>query len=121
MKKMLLFCALVATIVLGIMAYPFSREKSITFTATNIGTEAMRSVVVHITGKSYAIGDLAAGASKSVQLHPGTDSHIELALAEHPRLVVDCYFSGGYTGSIAAEVTVDKVVTVNNATVFGAY
>lgn len=121
MKKMLLFCALVATIVLGVMAYPSSPAKTITFTATNVGSETMRSVVVHITGKTYAIGDLVPGASQSVQLYPAADSHIELALAGHPRLEVDCYFSGGHTGSITAEVTVEKVVTVNNATVFGAY
>lgn len=124
MKKFLalgaLFFAIIA-IIAGFAAYLDRPARSITFTATNVDTQALRSVVVHITGKAYAIGDIAAGASKSVALEPGADSHVELAFSGHPRLIVDTYFSGGYTGAIAAELTADRVVTVDNALVFGAY
>lgn len=121
MKKFLLLGAIIVALVAGAAVYLWPPANTITFTATNVGTEPMRSLVVHITGKSYAIGDLAPGTGKSLQLHPGADSHIELALAGHPRLVIDCYFSGGYSGSIAAEVTVDQVVAINNSLIFGAY
>lgn len=121
MKKFLLLGAIIVALVAGTAVFLWPPANTITFTATNVGTEPMRSLVVHITGKSYAIGDLAPGTGKSLQLHPGADSHIELALAGHPRLVIDCYFSGGYSGSIAAEVTVDQVVAINNSLIFGAY
>lgn len=121
MKNIFLPAAIIVGLVAGSVAFLWPPAKTITFTATNVGAEPMRSVVVHITGRSYAIGDISPGASKSLQLHPAADSHIELAPTGHPRLVLDCYFSGGYSGSIAAEVKVDQVVAVKNATVFGQF
>ena len=123
MKKNLLLCTLaiavaIAAAVTACLSIP---AKTVTFTASNVGTQAMHSVVVHITGNSYPIGDLAPGASTSVVPTPTADTHIELSLNGHPRLTVDCYFSGGYTGSVSANVTADKVVSVENATVFRAY
>lgn len=123
MKKILLLCTLAIAVAIA-AAVIVSRSipaKTVTFTASNVGTEAMQSVVVHITGHSYPIGDLEPGASTSVVLTPKADTHIELTLTGHPRLTVDCYFSGGYTGNVSADVTADKVVSVENATVFGAY
>lgn len=74
-------------------------------------------MVVHVTGNSYAIGDIEAGASKSVVLHPTSDSHVELAFADHPRLKVDCYLEYDYGGTLATEITVDKVVAVKDSTI----
>jgi hypothetical protein len=114
MKKLLIIS--LAVIVLGFITYNFSNSNGVTFVAKNVGTETIRSMVVHVTGRSYLIGDIEPGASRSVVLNPTSESHVELTLSDHPRLTIDCYFEQGYSGTIASEITVDKVVTVKNST-----
>ncbi len=117
MKNILLVS--LVTIVLVFIGHYSSTSDGVTFIAKNVGTESIRSVVVHVTGKSYLIGDIAPGASKSVVLNPTSESHVELTFAGHPRLTIDCYFEKGYGGTLATELTVEKVVTVKDSTVPG--
>lgn len=117
MKKLLLV-SLVA-IVLGFIGYYSSFSDGVTFVAKNVGTESIRSVVVHVTGKSYVIGDIEPGTSKSVVLNPISESHVELTFSGHPRLTIDCYFEHGYSGTLATEITVERVVTVKDSMVPG--
>jgi hypothetical protein len=111
MKKPLLVVA--AALSLGFAAM-YAIEDGVTFVAHNVGTEPMRSVVVHVTGKSYPIGDLAPGASKSVRVNPTSESHIELSQSGHARLTVGGYFEKGYQGTITADVTTESVVVVRD-------
>ncbi|WP_139236768.1 hypothetical protein [Rugamonas rubra] len=117
-KKLLLASLVAITIALGfIYDYSFS-GKGVTFIVKNVGTESIRSMVVHITGHSLAIGDIEPGTSKWVVLNPTSESHVELTFSGHPRLMIDCYFEHGYSGTLAAEITVEKVVTIKDSTVF---
>ncbi|MQA37015.1 hypothetical protein [Rugamonas aquatica] len=113
MKKRLLLLLIVCAFV----ACSRSSSDGVTFIVKNVSTEPLRSMVVHVTGNSYAIGDIEAGASKSVVLHPTSDSHVELAFTDHPRLKVDCYLEYGYGGTLATEITVDRVVAVKDSTI----
>jgi hypothetical protein len=117
MKKRLLVS--LVTIALGVIGYYSSTSDGVTFIVKNVGTQSIQSAVVHVTGKSYLIGDIAPGASKSVVLNPTPESHVELTFSGHPRLTIDCYFEKGYGGTLATEVTVKKVVTVKDSTAPG--
>jgi hypothetical protein len=117
MKKLLLV-SLVA-IVLGFIGYFALPSDGVTFVIKNVGNETIRSVVVHVTGKSYVIGDIQPDTSKSVVLNPTSESHVELTFSGHPRLMIDCYFEHGYSGTLATEITVEKIVTVKDSTVPG--
>jgi hypothetical protein len=89
--------------------------RGVTVEVRNVSDEPMRAVVVHVTGGSYALGDLLPGDSRQVAVSPGGESHVELEFQGHPRLVVGCYFEPGYSGTITAEVTPLKVVSVNSS------
>lgn len=86
----------------------------VTFTLTNVGTATLESVTVPVTGKSYSLGDLAPGSSKSIKVNPTGDSHIELVFADSRRLTIDCYIQPAYRGTITAEVTPTRVVSVKD-------
>jgi hypothetical protein len=90
-------------------------------TVANAGTVTMRAVTVRLTGKSYAMGDLAPGASKSVAVHTAADSHIVLVYDGSRRLTIDCYMERGYSGKIAATVTSERVVAVKDDIISSTY
>ena len=107
MKKILVIVPLALLIV-----YWVARSGEVDFTLTNVGDEALRGVVVEVTGRSYTLGDLSPGSSKMVTLNAASDSHIELRFSNSWRLTIDCYFGAGSGGSIKAKVTSQAVVAV---------
>jgi hypothetical protein len=84
------------------------------FTLDNAGSEALRTVIVDVTGRSYKLGDLPAGSSKTVELHATGDSHIELRFSNGHHLTIDCYFEPAYSGRIKAKITSHAVVAVED-------
>lgn len=86
----------------------------VTFSLSNVGITAMESVTVQVIGRSYPLGDLAPGSSKSIKVDPTGESHIELVFSGTRRLTIDCYVESGYKGKITAEVTPEKVVSVKS-------
>lgn len=78
----------------------------------NVGSEPLHSVIVHVTGNSYQIGDIDVGATKKVKVVAQGESHVEIEHGNQKRLVVDCYFESVYKGKIIVEVTSDQVVNV---------
>lgn len=89
-------------------------QAGVEFTVRNVGAVALDSAVIHTTGYSYAVGDVPAGASRTVWVSATAESHIEV---EHgtdgrTRLVVDTYFEPGYAGTVMAEVRSDSVLRV---------
>ena len=109
MKKILVIAALALLIV-----YWESRAGGVGFTLNNAGSEALRGVIVEVTGKSYKLGDLPPGGSQTVELNATGDSHIELRFSDGRRLTIDCYFGPGSGGSIKAKVTSQAVVAVED-------
>jgi hypothetical protein len=93
----------------------------VTLMLSNVSAVPMQSVTVRVTGRSYAIGDLAPGASKSIAVHPTADSHIELVFDRTRRLKIDCYLERGYRGRIAAAITPERVVSVKDETILSIY
>jgi len=83
------------------------------FTLDNVGSESLRAVIVDVTGRSYKLGDLPAGSSKTVKLHATGESHIELRFS-NAHLTVDCYFEPAYSGRIKAKITSRAVVAVED-------
>lgn len=102
--------AAIATMYVGVRAATAGVE----FTLTNLGANALRSVTVQVTGRSYGLGDIPPGASKTVKLNPTSESHIELRLATGRNLTIDCYIEPQYRGRINATVTSTAVVAVTD-------
>jgi hypothetical protein len=79
----------------------------------NSDTRTLRSVVVHVTGNSYPIGDLPPGEARSVRVKAKGESHVEISFQDEagkPRtLVAGCYFESGYRGTVKAEIDSEKV------------
>jgi hypothetical protein len=91
------------------------------FTLENAGSEALRAVIVDVTGNSYKLGDLPAGSSKTVKLDATGDSHIELRFSNGHQLTIDCYFEPAYSGSIKAKITSQAVIAVEDEIRSSAY
>lgn len=86
-------------------------HRGLMVTVKNVSAEPLMSVVVHVTGSSQTLGNIPPGESKTVDVSPTGESHVEI---EHTkgRLVVDTYFEAGYQGRITAEITAGEVVRV---------
>jgi hypothetical protein len=84
------------------------------FTLTNSGPEVLQSVTVQVTGRSYLLGDIPSGGSKTVKLKPTSESHIELLFPTAPALTIDCYFEPNDGGRIIATVISRAVVTAKD-------
>jgi hypothetical protein len=110
MKKVILF-AIVAIVVAYVA---FTRTTGVEFTLKNVGAETLRSVIVEVRGKSYALGDILPETSKTVKVNPQGESDIKLRFANGPRLIIDCYIENDYGGSIEANVTSRQVVTLKD-------
>ena len=95
-------------------------ERGVLVTVRNSDARALRSLEVHVTGRSYNLGDLEPGASRSVRVNPRGESHVELRFRDHlgktPAPVVDCYLEAGYSGTIAVDVDSERVRKVNCST-----
>lgn len=80
----------------------------------NMGATTLRSVVVHVTGKSYPTGDLKPGLFMSLQVEPTGESAVEIAFQDEAgrlkRLSVDCYFEPGYLGTVRVEMDSDRIL-----------
>lgn len=73
----------------------------------------MYSVILHVTGGTYSLGNIPANASKSVQVAVTGESHIELSQAQGKRLILNVYLEPGYHSNISANVTTDSVLFVD--------
>lgn len=117
MKKSLRFAiiALVAMVLLAVVYFSVrTATAGVAFTLSNSGTEALRSVTVQVTGRSYELGDIPPGGSKIVKLNPTSESHIKLLFPTGRSLTIDSYFEPDYRGRINASVTSMAVVTVTD-------
>ena len=80
----------------------------VTVSIRNSGLMDMKDVVADVTGRSYQIGEIAAGATKSCRVNPIGESDVKisysLADGSNRRHSLDCYIEPGYRGSISTEV-----------------
>ena len=80
----------------------------------NTGSAPMQSVVLHVTGKSYSIGDIFAGGSASATVEPTGESGLEIefidAYGTIKRLNAGGYFESGYRGTIQVSIKDGTIV-----------
>ncbi|QDV59034.1 hypothetical protein [Rosistilla oblonga] len=86
----------------------------------------MQNVVVHVTGNSYELGTIGFGEQERVKVRPSSESHVEIsflnASGQQRRLVAACYFeSRHYHGTIAIDVSGDKLVRFQDSVSIGMY
>jgi hypothetical protein len=95
----------VAFVIAALVGLWLFLHRGSTVEVRNIGTQPMRAVIVHVTGNSYPIGDLPAGASKRVVVKPTGESHVEIEHDARNPLVVDSYIEPLAPETITVEVT----------------
>jgi hypothetical protein len=90
----------------GVLAYQL--QSGIRISVENTGTMTLKSVVLHVTGASYQLGDISPGDSASTRVNPIGESHLEVefvdADGQTQRLNAGGYFESGYRGAIRVEI-----------------
>jgi hypothetical protein len=86
-------------------------------TVRNSGVATLQDLQVHVTGQSYALGDLASGAVKQCTVHSNGESHVEISYRLEDgtkiRHTVDCYLESGSRGTIHAEFQDGELLNVS--------
>jgi hypothetical protein len=120
-KRLFILVATIAAVVAAaaaLLLFVIRHPSGLTAEITNTGVTPMRSIAVHVTGRSYPLGDLRPGESRRVRVDPAGESHLELAYTDPTgapqSLTADCYFESGYRGQITVDVTNGKVTRVNS-------
>src|ERR1022692_2161845 len=104
MRRYVIAVLIVVTLIgVGILGWRFV-TRGVRVTIINSGPDALSDVVIHVTGNTHRIGNLAVGESRTVRVEPDTSSHVELtfkdALGQHHRLNAGGYFDPGDRGRI---------------------
>jgi hypothetical protein len=75
-------------------------------TVENAGTEPMRAVVLHVTGRSYTIGDIAPGGCMRTIVVPTSESDLQIEFTDgrgnRRRVPIECYIEPSDRGEIRA-------------------
>lgn len=86
----------------------FQLRSGIQVTVENSGTSPLNSVVLHVTGSSYDLGDIVPGESATARVSPTGESELEVEFkdidGQIQNLNVGGYFESGYRGSIKIEI-----------------
>lgn len=86
----------------------FQLRSGVRVTVQNAGTTPLKSVVLHVTGATYALDDIAPGESATMRVNPTGESHLEVEFTDidgqTQRLNAGGYFESGYRGSIRVEI-----------------
>lgn len=88
----------------------------IVVTIQNKESTGLIAATVHVTGRSYRIGDIAPQQTKSVRVFPQRDSHIEIehGSATRQRVIVDTYLNKGDRGTLKVEIVAGKAIIISN-------
>lgn len=82
----------------------------------NAGSQPLNSVLLHVTGASYDLGDIASGETAEATVHPEGESHLEIefidAGGQANRLNAGGYFETGGRGTIDISIK-DGVIQAN--------
>ncbi|MFO0448833.1 MAG: hypothetical protein ACK52I_09255 [Pseudomonadota bacterium] len=97
---------LVVLALIVVLALQF--RPGIQVTIQNTGSTPMKSVVLHVTGASYDLGEIAPGAEATARVRPTSESHLEIeftiADGKTQRVNAGGYFESGYRGTIRVEI-----------------
>lgn len=74
----------------------------------NTGEAPIHSVVLHVTGNSYSLGDLAPGVSSEASVNSTGESDIAIEISDptgtRQRLNVGVYIEPGYRGTVYVSI-----------------
>ena len=74
----------------------------VTVSIHNSGSMEVKDVVVDVTGRSYKVGDVSAGATKSYRVSPTSESEVKISYSivdgTNGRHTVDCYIERSKIG-----------------------
>lgn len=88
----------------------------------NADAQALRSVVVRVTGNSYLLGDLPPGSTVSVRVEPTGESSVHIEFqdsAGHSKsLNADVYLESGYQGTLSLDVTPQRITITRNSVTY---
>jgi len=108
----------VTAVVVGFGAIVVSTRGGVSVSVHDLGPDPLNQVVVHVTGRSYRLGDIAAGDSRRVTVNPTSESHVAVefvdARGSRTLLTVDCYLEPGYKGSLDIQVKGNKLAGVQD-------
>jgi len=80
------------------LAFIFFRS-GVHVTIQNTGSQPLRSIVLHVTGASYRLGDIAPGDTAEITVHPTGESHLEIEFTapdgQTQRIDAGGYFESG--------------------------
>ena len=96
------------TFALAIAAFARLLSGGVQITVKNESGASVRNIQVSYTGGVYNRASLASGSEFSRPARPTSESHVEVTYVPADgtprRHVVDCYFEGGYRGSVAIAI-----------------
>ncbi len=97
---------LVVAIVIATVAVQL--RSGIKVTVENTGLTSLQASVLHVTGVSYNLGDIAPGAEATARVNPTSESHLEIeftdANGKTQRVNAGGFFEPGYRGAIRVEI-----------------
>jgi hypothetical protein len=99
-------------------------DRGVTVVLRNRDSATLNGVTIHVTGRDYPVGDIPAGSEKRVLVDPTGESHIEISQQNadgRGRLAVECYFEGGYSGTIEIEISRTVATVVDNRITIGIW
>jgi len=103
-------------LVVAVVLVWFLFRSGIQVTLQNTGSHSLRSVVIHVTGASYSLGDIPPGSTAQAIVHPTGESHLEIEFTnldgQIQRLDAGGYFEPGYRGTIDISIK-DGVIEKN--------
>ena len=104
----------VVLLLIAIVAYQL--RSGIRVMVENTGSTSLNSVVLHVTGASDNLGDIAPGESATARVNPTGESELEVEFkdtdGQTQRLNAGGYFESGYRGLIRVEIK-DGVIDKN--------
>ena len=98
-----------AVIAAFLAALYFLLPRGVTVVVHNVGKVPLHGVSVHVTGRSYDLGDINPVKRLSVHVVPKGESHLEVSfntpIERGKRMVAGCYFEkNDYFGTVMVDI-----------------
>lgn len=105
-------------LIAAIAAVAYVWPRGVLVVIRNTGAAPMRDVRVLVTARSYPLGDIPPGASRSVHVDPDGESHLVVRFTDATGKLQDAnvggYFESSYAGSITVDIADGVVIKVQD-------
>lgn len=107
-KKRKWWLLAIPVVLLLIAVVAFQLRSGIQVTVENTGTSPLKLVELHVTGRSYELGDIAPGATATARVRSTGESSLDVEFTDADgktqRLNAGGYFESAYRRSIRVEI-----------------